>query len=177
MPRQRNKEYYAIFTGHVKEPTIYSSWLISLYLQQIELDLTDLAGAMPIPAWPGVNRKIKAAGPFKKHVPIWNEWVQPRWRRLLRAGREKRLLWMEMDFTLSRMEKGLVSIPIISRYFRSPLYPDVHGSWLGSAAKMVLRKKSLKKKVHAINDLERRPKPKLSLKIGKKHTLKSGAKW
>jgi hypothetical protein len=54
--------------------------------------------------------------------------------------------------------------------------PDVHSGLQDSAAKKVLRKKSLKRKVHAINDLERGPKPKHSLKIGKKHTLKSGRK-
>jgi len=36
------------------------------------------------------------------------------------------------------------------------------------------QKKSPKRGVHAINDLERWPKRKLSLKIGKNHTLKFG---
>lgn len=68
MPRhqkKKNKEYYAVFKGHVDEPTIYSSWYFPLLLSEIpqerkKPDFLYFTRGDAHPRVTGCNAKLKA---------------------------------------------------------------------------------------------------------------------
>lgn len=97
--------------------------------------------------------------------------------KLSRVEPGKQALWMGKGFMLLRMEEILVSIPSIRRYYRPARFCHPTLTPKNSVAKTGLKKKSVKKRVRAINVSGPKNKPRHSLKIGKSHMPRFGEIW